>query len=412
MNKPLAFQVMLKPRGPICNLECSYCYYLSKESLYPGSDFRMKEEVLDSFTRQYIAGQKVPEVTFSWQGGEPTMMGLDFFKTAMALQHKYRQPGMRIHNALQTNGTLLNDAWCSFFKEHDFLIGLSLDGPQLLHDAYRLDKGGNGSFKRVMQGLNVLQKHGVDYNILACVNNVTGDHPLDVYRFLRDDVGTEYIQFIPIVEREDPSCGHDSSRVTSRSVSGKKYGEFLIKIFDEWVKRDVGRVFVQIFDVALGVWIGQPGALCIFAETCGTALALEHNGDLYACDHFVDPGYLVGNILTEDLVGLVLSKKQQKFGTDKRDELPSYCRDCEVRFACHGGCPKNRNRRTPDGAPGLNILCEGYKSFYHHIDPYMKTMAGLLRGGRQAAEIMNMDIQVPTGEFLGKKRRGRRGKGR
>ncbi|MEN8242035.1 MAG: anaerobic sulfatase maturase, partial [Chloroflexota bacterium] len=273
-----AFHLMTKPRGAICNLGCEYCFFLKKEALYPDSDFLMSDQVLESFTRQYIEAQSVPEVTFAWQGGEPTLMGLDFFKRAVFFQNKFRKPGMRISNSLQTNGTLLDDKLCQFFKAHNFLIGLSLDGPADLHNTYRLDKGGNPTFGRVMDGIALLKKHQVDFNILTCVNAANADHPLEVYQFLRDEVGAEFIQFIPIVERDNATGYQEGTQVTSRTVSGRAYGQFLIAVFDEWVKKDVGKVYVQIFDVALGVWFGQPASLCIFSETCGSALALEHNG--------------------------------------------------------------------------------------------------------------------------------------
>jgi len=383
-----AFHVMLKPRGAICNLNCAYCYYLSKERLYPDSHFRMTDELLETFTRQYLQAQRVPEATFGWQGGEPTLMGLDFFRRAVELQEKYRRPGMRVINALQTNGTTLDDEWCRFFRAHDFLIGLSLDGPQELHDAYRLDKGGHRSFDRVMAGLSLLKKHQVEFNILACVHAANADHPLEVYRFFRDEVEAQFIQFIPIVERDNDTGCQEGERTTARSVNGRQYGDFLIAIFEEWVRRDVGRLFVQIFDVALAAWVGQQPGLCIFEETCGTALALEHNGDLYACDHFVEPSFKLGNVQANPLAEMVGSARQRAFGLDKRDTLPRYCRECEVRFVCNGGCPKNRILRTRDGDPGLNYLCAGYKAFFTHVDRPMQIMAAELRAGRPPANVM------------------------
>jgi len=387
-HTPPAFHIMTKPRGAICNLDCEYCFFLKKEALYPESNFFMDDATLESFSRQYIESQRVPEVTFAWQGGEPTLMGIDFFNRAIHFQNKYRKPGMQIHNAIQTNGTLLDDDWGKFFKRHNFLVGLSLDGPRELHDTYRVDKGGKPTFDRVMKGLVVLQKHQVDFNILCCVIAVNAEHPVKVYRFLRDEAGTQFIQFIPIVERDNQTGHQEGTQVTDRTVSGKQYGKFLISVFDEWVKRDVGQVFVQIFDVALGVWYGQPAGLCIFAETCGTALAMEHNGDLYACDHFVEPNFFLGNIEQENLLTLVGSEAQYKFGQDKRNSLPQYCRECEVRFMCNGGCPKNRILTTSDGEPGLNYLCAGNKAFFEHIDPTMKEMVKLLRQRRPPSEIM------------------------
>ena len=379
---------MTKPRGAVCNLDCKYCYFLKKEALYPNSNSHMGDKILETFTRQYIDAQHVPEVTFAWQGGEPTLMGLEFFKKTVALQEKYRRSGMQIHNALQTNGTILDDDWCHFFKQNNFLIGLSLDGPRQIHDTYRVDKGGKSSFDKVMAGLELLKRHRVDFNILTTVHTANVDHPLDVYRFLRDKVGTQFIQFIPIVERKNKSGYQEGFQVTKRTVSGKKYGQFLISIFDEWVRKDVGQIFVQIFDVALGVWYGQPASLCIFGETCGTALALEHNGDLFSCDHYVEPNYLLGNIQEQDMLELVGGQKQIQFGLEKRDKLPRYCQMCNVKFICNGGCPKNRIRRTPDGEEGLNYLCEGYKAFFTHIDTPMKQMVQLLHMGRSPVDLM------------------------
>jgi uncharacterized protein len=351
---------MLKPNGPICNLNCAYCYYLSKERLYPDGRFRMTDELLEEFTRQYIGAQRVPEVTFGWQGGEPLLMGVDFFRRAVELQERCHRPDMQIINTLQTNGVLLDDEWCRFFREHDFLVGLSLDGPRELHDAYRVDKGGNPTFDRVMEGIPLLKEHSVEFNILTTVHMANADHPLEVYRFLRDEVGAQFIQFIPIVERDNETGFQEGERVTERSVTGRRYGDFLIAVFDEWVRRDVGRVFVQIFDAALAAWVGQRPGLCIFDETCGLALVMEHNGDLYACDHFVEPRHRLGNIQETPLVEMVGSERQQQFGLAKRDTLPRYCRECEACFVCNGGCPKNRVLHAPDGEPGLNYLCEGY----------------------------------------------------
>lgn len=388
IKAPRAFHVMVKPRGPICNLDCKYCYFLSKEMLYPGSRFRMADALLDEYTRQYIQSQRSREVNFAWQGGEPTLMGLDFFKRVVHYQRKHAQPGMRINNALQTNGVLLDDDWCRFFKEHNFLIGLSLDGPQKQHDAYRVDKGGQPTFDKVMKGLHLLQKHGVEFNILTTVHAANADYPLKIYCFLRDEVGTQFMQFIPIVERDNDTGFQEGNAVTNRSVTAKQYGDFLIAIFDEWVRRDVGRTYVQIFDVALGAWMGRPGGLCIFAPTCGSALAMEHNGDLYSCDHYVEPNNFLGNIQEDHMLKLVASDKQRAFGRAKMDSLPRYCLQCEVRFACHGGCPKNRFIETPEGEAGLNYLCAGYRAFFNHIKPAMRFMAHQLRSQRAPANVM------------------------
>ena len=379
-----AFQVMVKPRGAICNLDCHYCFYLKKEKLYPQGSFRMSDEVLDSYTRQMIFGQQVPEVNFAWQGGEPTLMGLDFFRKAVELQNRYKKPGMRIFNAFQTNATLLDDDWCQFFHENHFLIGVSLDGPSELHDAYRKDKGGRPTFKRVMAGIELLKKHAVEFNILTCINAINADHPLEVYRFLRDDVGAQFIQFIPIVERQD----RGESPVSERSVSGIKYGKFLIQVFDEWVKRDVGKIYVQLFDVTLAAFMGLQPGLCVNQETCGEALALEHNGDVYSCDHFVDGAYRLGNLMETPLVDLVSSSQQLAFGEDKRKSLPGACRKCPVLFVCNGGCPKDRLLKTSDGEPGLNYLCDGFKAFFTYVDRPMREMARLLEAHRPPAEII------------------------
>jgi uncharacterized protein len=389
-NVPPSFHLLAKPTGAVCNLNCAYCFFLTKEKLYPGSRFRMTDELLEEYIRQYIDAQQIPEVTISWQGGEPTLMGVDFFKKSIEYQQKYKKPHMTFQNSMQTNGVLLDDEWCQFFKENNFLIGISIDGPKELHDAYRVDKGGKGSFDRVMSGLQYLQKHNVDFNILTTVHAANGDYPLEVYRFFRDEIGAKFFQFIPIVERENETGYQEGNTVTDRTVKAKQYGNFLIGIFDEWVYNDVGDVFVQIHDVSLGAWLGRSPSLCIFSPTCGNSMAMEHNGDMYSCDHFVEPGYFLGNIREEPMVNLVGSEKQRKFGQDKQDSLPNYCLECDVRFACNGGCPKNRFIETPDGEPGLNYLCEGYKTFFKHVDRPMRIMAALLRQNREAGDIMQI----------------------
>ncbi|MBI4164566.1 MAG: anaerobic sulfatase maturase [Acidobacteria bacterium] len=389
----VAFSVLTKPTGAVCNLDCKYCFFLVKEKLYPGSNFRMSDDVQESYIRQMLKSQSGPEVTVAWQGGEPTLMGLDFFRRSIELEKRFREPGTKVLNTMQTNGVLLNEEWCEFLCENNFLVGLSLDGPREMHDAYRVDKGGQPTFHKVLRSARLMQKHKVDFNILTTVHAANGEHPLEVYRFLRDEVGTQFIQLIPIVERinERGEVGNqEGSRVTDRSVKPDQWGRFLITIFDEWLRRDVGKVFVQMFDAALASWVGAPPAMCIFSETCGDAVALEHNGDLYSCDHFVEPKYLLGNIQSQPLVQLVASAPQRRFGADKRDTLPRYCRECEVRFACHGECPKNRFILTPDGEPGLNYLCAGYMAFFKHIDHPMKIMAELLRRGRYADEVMGI----------------------
>ena len=401
------FHLLSKPTGAVCNLDCKYCFFLSKEMLYPGSRFRMADDMLETYIRQLLESQPGPEIAVAWQGGEPTLMGLDFFKRSIELVERHRRPAQRVAYTLQTNGTKIDDAWAAFFAEHKFLIGLSVDGPRHLHDTYRVDKGGQGSFDQVMEGWRALAARNVDVNILCTVHNANGDHPLEVYTFFRDELGARYVQFIPIVERvtsellpianmgwgergSDPRPLYitEGHHVTGRSVGSEQWGRFLVGVFDEWIKKDVGTVFVQMFDAALASWVGAPPSMCVFAETCGNALAIEHNGDLYSCDHFVEPKHLLGNIKDVHMLELVSSPQQVAFGLAKRDTLPRYCRECDVRFACHGECPKNRFINTPDGEPGLNYLCAGYMAFFKHVDGPMKMMADLLRQGRYADEVM------------------------
>ena len=400
-NAPPAFHLLAKPTGAACNLDCAYCFFLDKEAFYPGSAFRMSDEMLDNYIRQLIESHTVDQVTIAWQGGEPTLMGLDFYRRAMALAEKYRRPGMTFLHTMQTNGTLIDDEWASFFKEHNFLIGLSLDGPRELHDVYRVDKGGRPTFDRVMRGLRHLQAHGVEYNLLTTVNHVNGDYPLEVYRFLRDEAGTDWMQFIPVFERindDGLTLYQRGTAVSDRSVGAEQFGRFLSVIFDEWVSRDVGRIFVQTFEASLRNWMGMASSgMCVFNETCGTGLAIEHNGDIYTCDHFVEPDYLLGNIDKSHMIELVASERQVKFGRDKLDTLPAYCRTCDVRFACHGECPKNRFLMTPDGEPGLNYLCAGFKAFFHHVDFPMKIMAGLIQRDRDPREVMLIMKQAFAG---------------
>jgi uncharacterized protein len=374
------FSLLVKPAGADCNLACEYCFYLSKGKFYPNSSSRMRDEVLQEYIRQLLASQTGQEVNVAWQGGEPTLMGLDFFKRSVELVNENRRPDQKVSYALQTNGTLLNDDWCAFFKENHFLIGLSLDGPEKMHNAYRFDKGGKGSFDRARQGWDMLQKHEVDTNILCAVNAANVNHPLEVYHFFRDGLKAQFIQFIPIVEQGPLRSG----------ILSEPYGSFLIEIFDEWVRRDVGKIFVQIFDSALASWCGLWASVCVFQETCGQSLVMEHNGDVYSCDHFVTPENLLGNIHETTMNRLAASANQQRFGMDKRDKLPTYCKECDVLFACHGECPKNRFARTPDGKEGLNYLCAGYRMFFRHIDRPMQIIADLLSKGRAAEEIMSI----------------------
>ena len=406
---PHAFHVMAKPTGAICNLDCEYCFFLSKEMLYPGSRFRMAEELQEAYIRQLLeAHGQAAEVVVAWQGGEPTIMGLDFLRRSIELQQRFARPGQQIVNTLQTNGTLLDDDWGAFLKEHEFLVGISIDGPQEIHDTYRVSKGGKPTFDRVIRGLDVLKSHGVAWNVLTTLHAANGDHGARVYRFLRDALGAEFIQFIPIIERATAETldvansgwgGHVKGRplytqhgdlVTDRSIGPEQYGRFLIDVFEEWVRHDVGRVYVQMFDTALANWVGEPGGMCVHAETCGLQLALEHNGDLYCCDHFVEPDYLLGNIAETPMQQLITSSKQARFGQDKRDKLTQYCLDCDVRFACNGGCPKDRFATSPYGEPGQHYLCPGYKLFFHHTERPMRLMAGLLASGRAPAEVMDV----------------------
>jgi len=391
---PPRIHILAKPSGATCNLGCSYCFFLDKELLYPNSKFRMTNEILETYIQQLIETHRSREVTVAWQGGEPTLMGVDFYRKAIEFQEKYRKPGMVFENTMQTNGTLLDDEWCQFFKENNFLIGISIDGPAHLHNAHRVDKGGNPTFDKVMRGLRLLQKHGVEYNILVAVNRVNADFPKEVYRFLRDEAKTSWIQFIPVIERFNEggiNLYQKGEKVSPRSVRAEQYGRFLIQVFDEWVKNDVGKIFVQTFEATLRNFMGLHGSgMCIFEETCGYGLALEHNGDLYSCDHFVEPEYLLGNIQSEHLFELVASDRQTQFGLNKRDTLPNYCRNCEVLFACHGECPKNRFINTPSGEQGLNYLCTGLKAYFKAVDQPMRILAALLRNGRPASDVMDI----------------------
>ena len=405
-----AYHVLAKPTGPICNLDCEYCFFLSKEMLYPGDRFRMADEMLELYLRQLLESHLTPEVTVAWQGGEPMMMGLDFFRRSVELVDRLKRPHQRIAYTIQTNGVLVDEHWAEFFAEHGFLVGLSVDGPREIHDRYRVDKRGLGSFDRVMAGFEHLKAADVDVNAMCTVHRANQDQGVELYRFFRDEMGVRYIQFIPIVERTTETMlpianigwktgAGDSRRekrplyvlegnlVTDRSVEPEAFGRFLTSIFDEWVRNDVGEVYVQHFDTALANWYGEPPGVCVFSETCGAAVTIEHNGDVYSCDHFVEPDYLLGNITETPLGDMVRSERQIQFGRDKRDTLPDFCRRCDVRFACHGGCPKNRFRNTPDGEPGLNYLCAGYQHFFHHIDEPMKMMCELLSKGRAPAEL-------------------------
>lgn len=391
------FHVMSKPIGPICNLDCKYCFYLEKEKLYPSdSKWAMSAEVLESYIRQYIEAHDAPVVSFAWQGGEPTLLGVDYFRRVVEYQQRYAN-GKTIANALQTNGVLLTDAWGQFLREEQFLVGVSIDGPRALHDQYRVDKGGQATFDRVMRGVEVLKRHRVDFNTLTTVHRGNADAPLEVYRFLKEQ-GSGYMQFIPVVERiANQASGDDlhlvspaflgGTQVAPWSVEPQQFGRFLCAVFDEWVRQDVGRKFVQIFDVSLEMWAGRQASLCVFRRKCGAALALEHSGDLFSCDHFVYPENRLGNIMESPLAAMAGSEQQRDFGEAKA-QLPRYCHACDVRFACNGECPKHRFLITPDGEAGLNYLCAGYKLFFHHIDPYMRFMAAELAAHRPPANVM------------------------
>ncbi len=398
LRRPNAFHVMLKPAGPSCNLNCTYCYYLEKKKLYRESNtFRMTDDILEKFTKQFIEAQDVPVVTFTWQGGEPTLMGLDFFRKAIALQEKYRG-GKKIENAFQTNGTRLDDDWCRFFNDNNILVGISIDGEEHNHDHYRRTYSGRPTFKRVMRGIELLHRHKVEFNTLSVVNSYNVHLALETYRFLKR-IGSGFLQFLPVAERSLAQGNENelnlvfpdfdgNANVTEWSVGAEDFGNFLIAIFNEWVRNDVARYFVQIFDATLANYVGENPGLCVFNDTCGDALVMEHNGDLFSCDHFVFPEYFLGNISNENLIDLVKSQQQFDFGISKRNSLPRYCLQCEVRYACHGECPKHRFIMTPDGKPGLNYLCRGYKKFFSHAEPFMEFMGNELKNKRAPANVM------------------------
>lgn len=402
------FHVLAKPVGAVCNLDCTYCFYLSKDSLYPDRSLRMGSDTLEAYIGQLLESQPDGPVTIAWQGGEPTLIGIDFFAEAVSLAGRLARPGQVIEHTIQTNGTLIDDEWARFLFDNGFLVGLSIDGPAPMHDAFRVWKNGRGSHADAVRAWRVLNDHAVETNILCSLHAANVDDPLAVYRYLRDELGAKYLQFIPIVERttvehvETAETGwknassqrrvfyrQDGDLVTSRSVSGRAYGEFLSTIFDEWVQRDVGTIFVQMFDVTLGAHLNQY-SLCIHAPTCGRALAMEHNGDVYACDHYVEPAYLLGNIHDTPMSDVAASPVQIAFGRAKQESLPRKCRECSVLFACHGGCPKDRFAPSPEGHHDLNHLCDGLFAFFTHTQPAMSEMAELLRSGRDAHEIMAM----------------------
>ena len=382
---PAAFSIMIKPAGSLCNLDCHYCYYLDKADIYGGREPRMTVEMLETVVRDYIAANDVPEVQFNWHGGEPLVMGLDFYRKALEFQRKYAD-GKTVFNTLQTNGTLLDAAWADFFRENHFLIGLSLDGPKDIHDKYRKDKGGQSSFDRVMDGLRILRSREVAFNTLSTVNKTSEGRGLEVYQFLKS-VGSQYMQFLPVVEHVtarksarphivDPAT--DGAQLAFWSVSASGFGRFMCDIFDYWVRNDVGRYYVGLFDATLAGWCGvQPGT-CIYGPTCGGNSVLEHNGDLYPCDHFVYPKYRLGNIGQQSIRSMMESAVQVRFGIDKRNTLPTKCFRCKYLHLCNGECPKHRFNRTESGETGLNALCEGYYRFFEHSAPYMQKMQELL----------------------------------
>lgn len=406
INAPPQFHLLAKPSGSTCNIDCTYCFFLSKEALYPNEKNRMSEDTLEAYIRQLLESHRSPHVTVAWQGGEPTLMKLEFFKRSVELVEKYRRPGQTVEHTFQTNGILIDDDWCVFFKEHDFLIGLSVDGPREIHDAYRVDRSKHGTFDKVMAGWAHLQRHGVRFNILCTVNAANEKHGRAVYRFFRDEMHAKWMQFIPIVERataetidianqgwsEQPGkkrllYTQTGNLVTERSVGGKQYGQFMVDIFEEWVRQDVASVYVQLFDVTLEAYFGRH-LLCIHAPTCGYGPALEANGDLYTCDHFVEPKFKLGNIHETHMLKLVASQQMRKFGDDKRDLLTPQCQQCDVLALCNGGCPKDRFALSSDGDPGQNYLCSGLELFFTHTRPAMRTMGRLLQQRRAPSEIM------------------------
>ena len=394
--KPL--YVMLKPAGAHCNLACKYCYYLEKNNLYQNSHRHlMTDEMLEQFTREYIEAQTMPQVLFTWHGGEPLMRSIYFYKKALALQKKYAN-GKQIDNVIQTNGTLLTDEWCEFFAKNHWLVGISIDGPQEYHDHYRVTPAGKPSWEKVMQGIQLLKKHHVEWNAMAVVNAYNAEHPLEFYHFFRDN-GCQYLQFTPIVER---LTEHEDGRILASladnreipladaSVTPEQWGNFLCTIFDDWVRHDVGKTFVEIFDCTLANWMGVPPGICAYSKECGHAGVMEHNGDVYSCDHFVFPEYKLGNIRDQSLIDMLYGEKQQAFSRLKHTSLPRQCKECDMEFACHGECPKNRFEKDKYGEPGLNYLCQGYYQYYSHVAPYMDFMKRELLAQRPPANIMNV----------------------
>lgn len=394
--KPL--YVMLKPAGAHCNLACKYCYYLEKNKLYPTAQRHlMSDEMLEQFTREYIEAQTMSQVLFTWHGGEPLLRSIDFYRKALSLQKKYAG-GRRIDNVIQTNGTLLTDEWCEFFAQNHWLVGISIDGPQPDHDHYRLTAAGKPSWKKVMQGIKLLKKHGVEWNAMAVVNAYNANHPLEFYRFFKEN-GCQFLQFTPIVERQ---TRHEDGRtlasladkneipLSEASVTPEQWGYFLCAIFDEWVRKDVGKIFVEIFDCTLANWMGISPGICAYSKECGHAGVMEHNGDVYSCDHFVFPEYKLGNIRDHSLIDMLYGEQQQEFSRLKHSSLPRQCKECDMEFACHGECPKNRFMKDKYGDSGLNYLCPGYYHYYQHVAPYMDYMKQELMAQRPPSNIMKV----------------------
>lgn len=394
--KPL--YVMLKPAGAHCNLACKYCYYLEKNKLYPTAQRHlMSDEMLEQFTREYIEAQTMNQVLFTWHGGEPLLRSIDFYRKALSLQQKYAG-GRRIDNVIQTNGTLLTDEWCEFFAQNHWLVGISIDGPQPDHDHYRLTAAGKPSWKKVMQGIKLLKKHGVEWNAMAVVNAYNANHPLEFYRFFKEN-GCQFLQFTPIVER---LTRHEDGRtlasladkneipLSEASVAPEQWGYFLCAIFDEWVRKDVGKIFVEIFDCTLANWMGVSPGICAYSKECGHAGVMEHNGDVYSCDHFVFPEYKLGNIRDHSLIDMLYGEQQQEFSRLKHSSLPRQCKECDMEFACHGECPKNRFMKDKYGDSGLNYLCPGYYHYYQHVAPYMDYMKQELMSQRPPSNIMKV----------------------
>jgi len=396
---PRAFNLMIKPAGSLCNLNCNYCYYLDKAEIYGGREPKMSIEMLETCIRKYIEANEVEEVCFNWHGGEPLLMGIDFYRKALEFEEKYRG-NKTVHNTIQTNGTLITDEWAEFFKANGFLVGISVDGPSAIHDRYRKDKAGKATLEKVVSGVEKLYKAGADYNTMTTVNKESEGHGLEVYNFMKS-LGSRYMQFMPVVEHiiyraarpciVDPST--EGAKIAPWSVSAIGYGKFINEIFDWWVKHDVGSYFVNLFDATLAGWVGEQPGSCVYAETCGGNSIIEHNGDIYCCDHFVYPGYKLGNIATDNLAEMMDSSAQTAFGINKRNTLPSSCLRCKWFKACHGECPKHRFNRTESGETGLNALCDGFKIFFSHVAPYMDYMAECLHNQISPAAVMFKNIK-------------------